>query len=102
MLYLTQRIYNHIIIRIRAGNERRIERDVNAYSRTCILLYFLVKLLERSRGRSKGNIRYITSKNSSGIIISIIELTILFINVVKIRNVPRVLYAPKLNLRSRP
>jgi hypothetical protein len=66
------------------------------------IFIFLTKLLRRSRGRNKGNIRYITLKNSSSIIISIIELTILLINVVKIGNVPRVLYAPKLNLRSRP
>jgi hypothetical protein len=79
-----------------------LRRDVNAYSRTCVLLYFLVKLLERSKGRNKGNIRCITLKNSSGIIISIIELTILLINVIKIGNIPRVSYAPKLNLRSRP
>jgi hypothetical protein len=61
-----------------------------------------VKLLRRSRGRNKRNIRRITLKNSSSIVISVIELTILLINVIKVGNVPRVLYIPKLNLRSRP
>jgi hypothetical protein len=96
MLYLTRRIYNYIVTRVRLETRGGTRRDVNAYNKTYILLYLLVKLLRRSKGKNKRNIRRITSKNSNSIIIGVIELTILLINVVEIENIP------KLNLRSRP
>jgi hypothetical protein len=102
MLYLTRRIYNYIVTRVRLETRGGTRRDVNTYNKTYILLYLLVKLLRRSKGKNKRNIRRITLKNSSSIVIGVIELTILLINIVEVENVLRVLYIPKLNLRSRP
>jgi len=79
---------------------RRMRRDVNAYSRTHILLYILLELLRGYKGRDRGDIRHITLKDPSGIF-SIKRLIILLFNVFKVGDVSRVLYAFKLDFRPR-
>jgi hypothetical protein len=77
---------------------RRTRRDVNAHSRTRMSLYILPKLLRGYRGRDRGDIRRITSKDPSGIF-SIKRLIILLSNVFKVGDVSGVLYASELNFR---
>ena len=77
---------------------RRMRRDVNAYSRTYILLYILLELLRGCRGRDRGDIRRITSKDPSGIF-SIKRLIILLPNIFKVGDVSGVSYASELDFR---
>jgi hypothetical protein len=77
---------------------RRMRRDVNAYSRTYILLYILPELLRGYRGKDRGNIRHITLKDPSSIF-NIKRLIILLSNVFKVGDVSRVLYASELDFR---
>ena len=75
-----------------------MRRDVNAYNRTCISLYILPKLLGGCKGKDGGDIRRITLKDPSGIF-SIKRLIILLLNVFKVGDVSRVLYASELDFR---
>jgi hypothetical protein len=77
---------------------RRTRRDVNAHNRTRTSLHILPKLLGGYRGRDKGDIRYITSKDPSSIF-SIKRLIILLPNIFKVGDVSRVLYASELDFR---
>jgi hypothetical protein len=77
---------------------KRTRRDVNAHSKTRISLYILPKLLGGCRGKDKGDIRHITSKDPSGIF-SIKRLIILLLNIFKVRDVFRVLYTSELDFR---
>ena len=77
---------------------RRIKRDVNTYSRTYISLYILLELLRRYRGKNGGDIKYITLKDPSSIF-NIKRLIILLLNVFKVGDVSRVLYASELDFR---
>ena len=61
-------------------------------------LYILLELLRGYKGRDRGDIRHITSKDPSGIF-SIKRLIILLLNVFKVRDISRVLYASKLDFR---
>ena len=83
---------------LRLEIKRRIRRDINAYNRTYILLYILPELLRGYRGRNRGDIKYITLKDLSNIF-NIKRLIILLLNVFKVKDVPRVLYAFKLDFR---
>ena len=75
-----------------------MRRDVNAYNRTYISLHILLELLRGYRGKDKGDIKRITSKDPSSIF-SIKRLIILLFNVFKVGDVSRVLYAFKLDFR---
>jgi hypothetical protein len=83
---------------LRPETRRRIRRDVNAYNRTYTLLYILPELLRGCKGRDGGDIRHITSKDPSGIF-NIKRLIILLLNIFKVGDVSRVLYASELDFR---
>jgi hypothetical protein len=63
-----------------------------------MLLHILLELLRGYRGKDKGDIKRITSKDPSSIF-SIKRLIILLFNVFKVGDVSRVLYASKLDFR---
>jgi len=83
---------------LRPEIRRRTRRDVNTYNRTYISLYILPELLRGYRGRDRGDIKHITSKDPSSIF-SVKRLIILFLNVFKVRDIFRVLYASELDFR---
>ena len=61
-------------------------------------LYILSELLKGYRDKNKRNIKYITLKDPSSIF-NIKRLIILLLNIFKVRDVSRVLYASKLDFR---
>jgi hypothetical protein len=61
-------------------------------------LYILSELLKGYRDKNKRNIKYITLKDPSSIF-NIKRLIILLLNIFKVRDVSRVLYAFKLDFR---
>ena len=83
---------------LRPEIRRRTRRDINAYNRTYISLYILSELLGGYRDKDGGDIRHITSKNPSSIF-NIKRLIILLLNVFKVEDVSRVLYAFELDFR---
>ena len=83
---------------LRLEIKRRARRDINAYNKTYILLYILLKLLKGYRDRNKGDIKYIILKNLNNIF-NIKRLIIFFFNIFKVRDVFGVLYAFKLDFK---
>jgi hypothetical protein len=83
---------------LRPEIRRRTKRDINTYNRTYTSLYILPELLRGYRGKDKGDIKYITLKDPSGIF-SIKRLIMLLPNVFKVGDVFGVLYAFKLDFR---
>jgi hypothetical protein len=75
-----------------------MRRNINAYNRTYISLYILPELLRGCKGKDGGDIKRITLKDLSGIF-SIKRLIILLLNIFKIRDVSRVLYASELDFK---